>query len=390
MLEEEQLNGRIASVIRPLTTGMDWTVREELWNALRGPRTKPDILITRPDAPPIVLENEFHPADTVLDDCLKSIGRELNPPVANASGVVNTLIAIRSPLTLKQCADGDEAQLLLEKGAILEYAVYQGTRDEHTRFPEAGFISGNVRNLVEFIKPAAEAQDFIDEATKALEQGTEDAAYMLMACPSKTCAAIGAELRQPYPMSSISNTQEEEKKGQKQREQTAKMAAAIMINALAYQQNLVGHRDIKSLAAVRNGTRLTQDAVIAEWDNILRINYWPIFYIAKRLLETIPPVPAANLLERMAQTANQIESAIRTNDVAGTVFQRLIADRQTLATYYTLHPARIYHAGGIPSDTGVPGLGQPRNPEELPYRRLCLRHRRAGVGGLPAGAGIAP
>ena len=57
-LEEEQLNGRIASIINELAKSSGWVAREELWNALRGPRSKPDILITREDAPPIVIENE--------------------------------------------------------------------------------------------------------------------------------------------------------------------------------------------------------------------------------------------------------------------------------------------------------------------------------------------
>ena len=47
MLEEPQLNGRIASVINKLTNSAGWRAREELRGALRGPKTKPDVLITR-------------------------------------------------------------------------------------------------------------------------------------------------------------------------------------------------------------------------------------------------------------------------------------------------------------------------------------------------------
>ena len=83
MLEEPQLNGRIASVINKITNSAGWQAREELRGALRGPKTKPDVLITRSDGPPIVLETEYPPASTtVTDDCMKSIGRELDPAVA--------------------------------------------------------------------------------------------------------------------------------------------------------------------------------------------------------------------------------------------------------------------------------------------------------------------
>ena len=59
MPEEPQLNGRIASIINRLTNSAGWSAREELRGALRGPKTKPDILITRADGPPITVETEY-------------------------------------------------------------------------------------------------------------------------------------------------------------------------------------------------------------------------------------------------------------------------------------------------------------------------------------------
>ena len=179
-LEEPQLNGRIASVLRPMVESSGWTVREELLGALRGPKTKPDVLITRGDDPPIVLETEYPPNPTLESDCMKSIGRELNPSVAGASGRVSTVIALRATDELHQCANGDEAQQMLEAGHEIEYAVYQGNGKEQTRFPQSGFIQGNIRDLVDFIRPAAIPQDVIDKATQAFEDGVEDAAMWIM------------------------------------------------------------------------------------------------------------------------------------------------------------------------------------------------------------------
>ena len=355
MLEEPQLNGRIASVISKLTNSAGWQAREELRGAFRGPKTKPDVLITRADGPPIVLETEYPPAATVADDCMKSIGRELDPAVADAAGKVSAVIAIRATEQLHQCATGDDAQRMLENRHEIEYAVYQGTSQEQTRFPQSGFIKGNIRDLVDFIRPAAEPQDTIDQATEVFEYGVADAAILIQGCARHTGIgeAIGTELRQQWPAypAQPPTTKAElaqEKADQNAREQTAKMTAAMLINALAFQQNLAGFSaevevdgrketyTIKSLGQVRQATGgLHPDDVIAEWDNILSINYWPIFHIAKKLLLLIPPTTAARLLDEMAKTANAIQDAIKQNDVAGTVFQRLIADRQTLATYYT-------------------------------------------------------
>ena len=165
------------------------------------------------------------------------------------------------------------------------------------------------------------------------------------------------------------------------------MTATMLINALAYQQNLAGYsaevevngnkenRTIRQLADVRGPTGFHPDDVIAEWDSILDINYWPIFHIAKQLLRIIPPGGAGQLLESMATTANRIQEAIRQNDVAGTVFQRLIADRQTLATYYTRPESTTLAAHlAVPDDLDW------ANPETL--KNYTIADYACGSGGL--------
>ena len=394
MLEEPQLNGRIASVINKLTNSAGWQAREELLGALRGPKTKPDVLITRSDGPPIVLETEYPPAATVAGDCMKSIGRELNPAVTDATGRVSTVIAIRATDELHRCITGDDAQRMLEDGHEIEYAVYQGTDKQQTRFPQAGFIRGNVNDLIDFIRPAAEPQDTINFAIQAFEQGVEDAAMLILGRARHTNIGetIGNTLRQQwpaYPKKTPTKPQElkQEKDDQNAREQTAKMTATMLINALAYQQNLAGYsaevevngsketRTIKSLGDIRKPTGLHPDDVIAEWDNILSINYWPIFHIARQLLGIIPPTLATQMLAGMTDTANRIQEAIKQNDVAGTVFQRLIADRQTLATYYT-RPESTTLAAFL----AVPDNLDWANPDTLKNYRIA--DYACGSGGL--------
>ena len=392
MLEEPQLNGRIASVINKLTNSAGWQAREELRGALRGPKTKPDVLITRTDGPPIVLETEYPPAATVAEDCMKSIGRELDPDVAHSAGMVNSVIAIRATEELHQCDTGSDAERMLEDGHEIEYAVYQDTDKEQTRFPQSGYIKGNIRDLVDFIRPAAEPQDTINAAIQIFENGVEDAAALILGCARNTNIGevIGTTLRQQwpaYPSYVPPKPDGQEKEDQNARSQTAKMTATMLINALAYQQNLAGFsaeievdgqketRTIKSLAQVRKTTGLHPDDVIAEWDNILTINYWPIFHIAKQLLTIIPPADATKLLGYMAQTANAIQDAIKVNDVAGNVFQKLIADRQTLATYYTRPESTVLAAHlAVPDDLDW------ADPETLKNYRIA--DYACGSGGL--------
>ena len=60
MVREDQLNGRIASVIRKRLVHTTWDVSEETDGVFQDNiRERPDVLITRPaPEPPIILENE--------------------------------------------------------------------------------------------------------------------------------------------------------------------------------------------------------------------------------------------------------------------------------------------------------------------------------------------
>ena len=137
---------------------------------------------------------------------------------------------------------------------------------------------------MDFIRPAAEPQETIDRATEIFENGVADAAILIQGCARNTGIgeAIGTELRQHWPAYPVKPPDskaelEQEKADQNAREQTAKMTAAMLINALAFQQNLAGfsaevevegHREtrtIKSLGQVREATGgLHPDDVIAE------------------------------------------------------------------------------------------------------------------------------
>ena len=81
-----------------------------------------------------------------------------------------------------------------------------------------------------------------------------------------------------------------------------------------------------------------QGEVLAAWDDILKINYWAIFAIAKDILEQLPSGDAADILRRLRRTAQAVDATGVDNahDLTGRIFQRLIADRKYLATFYTL------------------------------------------------------
>lgn len=382
MVREDQLNGRIASAIRKRLAHTTWDVSEETTGVFQdSPLERPDVLITRPaPEPPIILENEYNLAQ-VEQDAVKRLGRTLEPKYGGKT--IATVIGIHSPQTLQDAPNGDAAESLLERGVPLQYAVYTGNSPANfERFPQSGFIQGDIRNLIEFIRPATEPADIVRRAADALARGADTAAKMLTDADRlnpdmRIGVKIAEKLRQPWPLAS-SRDPKQIAADREARRQTANMTTTIIINALAYQQILDGHNNIKGIAQLRETTTdnlLTKALITKEFNHILSINYWPIFHIAKELLLHIPAPDAKIMLEEMANIADNIFHAIQHSDVAGTVFQKLIADRKTLKAYYTTPEATTLLA-----HLAIPENLDWANPETL--RNYTIADYACGSGGL--------
>ena len=118
------------------------------------------------------------------------------------------------------------------------------------------------------------------------------------------------------------------------------MACAIIANAMVFHQRIAGiHEGVKPLRLVCGpNVANPQGATLTAWEDILKINYWPIFAIAKDILEQLPGDVATDILRELLETAQEVEAtgADNAHDLTGRIFQRLIADRKYLATFYTL------------------------------------------------------
>ena len=87
--------------------------------------------------------------------------------------------------------------------------------------------------------------------------------------------------------------------------QTRRMACAIIANAMVFHQRIAGmHQEVKTLRLVCGpNVANPQGETLAAWENILKINYWPIFAIAKDILEQLPGGAAASILRELLETA---------------------------------------------------------------------------------------
>ena len=280
---------------------------------------QPDILITTPGHAPVVVEAEYLPAYTAEDDAKKRLGLSTTVDPRPMEAVV----ALRYPEAVSR-ADDLPATL---REAGLSYCILTEGDDEQParRFPASGWLDGSVDDLADLIRLVSVPQRAVDQAAHALEQGIETVARELDAM-AVVRPGISADIARLLGLSDLP--------------QTRRMACAIIINAMTFHDHIAGmHEGVKPLDKVCGPEIANPKAgVLAAWTRILAINYWPIFAIAKDLVGQLPTREATSLLRLAQQTAADVAATGVTNahDLTGRLFQRLIADRKYLATFYTL------------------------------------------------------
>ena len=294
------------------------SVRSENVRAILGhPGRQPDILITATGRAPVILEAEFEPAHGVEDEALGRLGLKATEDRRDIEAVV----ALRYPDDIA-ASDNLDAALV---GSQLSYCVFTGNADEHERFPESGWLEGSVTDIADFARLVSVPQSAVDNAAKVLEEGIESA-VVAMDDTAKLSPAVTQEIADLLGLLDVP--------------QTRRMACAVVANAMVFHDRIaVIHPEIKALNRLwESDTDNPQARVAEEWTAILKINYWPIFAVARDIVNLLPTHAAARILEELRETAQSITStgAIFAHDLTGRVFQKLIADRKYLATFYTL------------------------------------------------------
>ena len=191
------------------------------------------------------------------------------------------------------------------------------------RWPSRGWITGGVDDLASLLESASISERVVAKSLDILEQGISEAAVRLRE------ATAGRPDVNPRIAATLC---------QADGEQTSRMAMAIIANALTFQTMLAGVYDIRTLDDLRRSGALPKAPIMREWERILRINYWPIFHVAREVLLPIPDGAASRLLETLAVVSSELEAhgVTQSHDIYGRTFQRLISDRKFLATFYTL------------------------------------------------------
>ena len=296
----------------------NWSVKgEQMGRVLKSGR-RPDIIVTERGRSPVIVETEFHPAATVEKDALGKLGA-----VTKDGQEVGAVLAVRLPARLRRL-DGKKLRAELRSARDLEYAAYQPGR-----FPESGYARGGAADVASTVSavsmPSHVVSGYVDEMSGAIGR----IAALLDGSGGGTKEKIARLL------------------SQKENGQTWNMAGLILSNAFVFHSHIAGERGIRTLHEISVLNTIPANRLVAEWDRILEINYYAIFDVARNIIRYVDDETAREMIRILADTTGKINARglSTSTDMYGSLIQKTISDRRTLASFYTLPASAALLAG---------------------------------------------
>ena len=308
---EPLANAALARALR--SRNPNWnneTVHVEQTNVIyQGTAKRPDILITAGMNQSVIVETEFAPANTVDQDAIDRLGVRLESTEEEVEGV----LAVILPKDLKT---GDLDAI---DRAGFRYATHSlAPGGEKIRWPANGWIEGGIDELADAIEHLSFSNRRLAIGTELLERVVQSAAGLLAKHSAESPLAKIAEDLHQAPG-----------------EQTERMAAAICVSAFVFHAAI---EEQEGIPPVPLAGHIDKARLLDTWDSILAINYWPIFSIARDIVQELPIKAVPPVMKRIASSVSELAQmgATSYHDLTGRMFQTLITDRKFLATFYTL------------------------------------------------------
>ena len=321
--DEPTFNRALAEVLR--TRNPRWKDIGELLGAeqldILREGGRPDIFVDDPNGASVIIETEFAPAHTVESEAQS----RLNKTTKETGKTIEQAIALRVPKSLRNISQSELGAAV--QATTFEYCLYSihSSSQGNDRWPKSGWVKGNVNDLAQLIETAAVSERAVVLSLKTLEQGIVATAGLLQLSTRD----------RPQVRQKIADYLHQE-----EGEQTSRMAMAIVANAITFHTIIAGTHNVQTVDELRTSTgSLPKGAVLREWERILcDINYWPIFHIARQIMLAVPNGLASQIFNKLAEVSSELAASgiTRSHDLSGRMFQRLIADRKFLATFYTL------------------------------------------------------
>ena len=289
---------------------------------LHGTSGVPDILIDDPLEPPLVIDVSYGARDAEKN-ARKRIGRSLRRGLVK----IHAAVALRIPTSFGNLLGVAEVTDRIIDGVRLEYAFLQGdTGQSATRWPEAGFIKGQIDDLVSILPAVCQPSDRMASVATYVAKQVKACAQRVQAGTSAAKqAGIASSVRQGMPWHGLTT------------------ASVLWLNALLSLHRLRNVLDsgLPAFSAFKDefGKPLPH-AVADAWRAALQINFRSTFAPAlDSLLEATEASPhgTSEGLECLLKAVETIEIA-RTGpyaDIGAELLPRLSEDSKTSAAFCT-------------------------------------------------------
>ena len=329
---ETNANIALAHLIKRVMHGRE-TDAESTQIIENHPAMQPDIVITAQGRSPVVIEAEYMPATNVEKDAYRYFEEPGLNKVRNQTHPIEAAIAVRYPKKLAQAKKIDE---VLETTRQLSYcALYPKGK----RFPTTGWLEGSISDLADLIHLVDVPKSAFDKAADDLRDSIDSAVSVLQ---FSSAYHLTDQIFNILGLAEVLKTNDlpEKERLKLKNTQTRRIAGAVIANALIFHERIAGaHPNILPVNQIcGHPVYSSKKAALTAWEDILNINYWPIFDTASQIINLLPAHKASSILKTLTNAAERIheEGLLYEHDLTGHVFQRLIIDRKYLAAYYTL------------------------------------------------------
>ncbi len=215
---EQTINQALGNVLATLRQA--WQVDAEKVGILEGNK-RADVLLREESGWPVVIEAEMENHDSAEGDAIGRLG--LKP--AGSTNAIETAIALIYPKEL-HTLDGEALRDAIRATQDLEYALYTRVADDEAgleRLLEKGWLKGSVIELAMLAHRASTPPQRVEALAASLEAGVEDAMNLLD-------FAFGGE--RGKALADVLGQSDDD------RGQTRRMAMAVLVNALVFQEAL--------------------------------------------------------------------------------------------------------------------------------------------------------
>ena len=272
-------------------------------------------MIVDPRSPPLVIECSYDAADADKDAITR-----LGAIVRNGNREIKTAVSVHIPQPFRTNASAKDD---LIAGAEIRFALYQKANGAARRWPSAGFITGETRDLAALLSAASLPKEEIERVADEVATLVHEAANVLEALPETTKQEIDNRINRGAILKSLKTTM------------------VLWLNALLTQQRLHGQgvTDIPPVHFARQTLPVPSEQIDV-WRRILDINWRSIFLPAIEIMEIAGDSDIRATGEALANLTHAVEKIELSGlglhiNVGAELFPKLSEDRKQAAAFYT-------------------------------------------------------